>query len=39
MKVRYTKRAFANREKVFDYLDERNRHEAMRHLRFEPILR
>ena len=24
MKVRYTKRAFANREKIFDYLDERN---------------
>jgi toxin ParE1/3/4 len=24
MKVRYTKRAFANREKIFDYLRERN---------------
>jgi toxin ParE1/3/4 len=24
MKVRYTKRAFANRERIFDYLDERN---------------
>jgi plasmid stabilization system protein ParE len=24
MKVRYTKRAFADREKIFDYLDERN---------------
>jgi toxin ParE1/3/4 len=24
MKVRYTKRAFADREKIFDYLDQRN---------------